>query len=285
VGYGDDVILTTPKELYSKIDPFVVERIRSIVTSSSSASTGTGSGTDSAALTAVRDASILVVNHTAALNNERALTVSGALSKSDGGPGGYLTINLATPGSLTASTGNDASTNHTHAVTASANPGAAASLLKSASDGGLSLTKLTTPLIDTSTGGLSLSPSNGVVTVNNTLAATTKLQAPLLDTASGNLSLAPASGTTVVTGTLSATTAVQTPLINTSSGVDLTIAPSDDLILSPTVVVIMDTGTRIDTGDFVSGTVGWRVDYDGTGDFRRLFADELTVEVFISAYG
>lgn len=80
---------------------------------------------------------------------------------------------------------------------------------------------------------------------------------------------------------VNATTNLRAPLIDSASG-DLTIAPADDLILSPDVDVIMDTDTRIGTGNFVSGMVGWRVDYDGTGDFRKLFADELTVEVFIS---
>lgn len=80
---------------------------------------------------------------------------------------------------------------------------------------------------------------------------------------------------------VNATTKLRAPLIDSAAG-DLTIAPADDLILSPDVDVIMDTDTRIGTGNFVSGMTGWRVDYDGTGDFRKLFADELTVEVFIS---
>jgi hypothetical protein len=97
-----------------------------------------------------------------------------------------------------------------------------------------------------------------------TVNATTKLRAPLIDSASGDLTIAPFDDLIL------------------SPFDDLILSPFDDLILSPNVDVIMDTGTRIGTGNFVSGMVGWRVDYDGTGDFRKLFADELTVEVFIS---
>lgn len=53
-----------------------------------------------------------------------------------------VTLNLNTPGTLSASSGNTAAGNHTHAVTASADPGAAESLLKTTSAGLLTLTGL-----------------------------------------------------------------------------------------------------------------------------------------------
>ena len=73
-----------------------------------------------------------------------SLTGTGAL-----GGGGTIaanrTITLNTPGTLTVSTTNASSTNHTHAITASANVSAGVeSLLKSTAGGGLTLATLTT---------------------------------------------------------------------------------------------------------------------------------------------
>lgn len=58
-------------------------------------------------------------------------------------------IALTTPGTITASTGNSSSGNHTHAITASDNPGASASILKTSASGYLQLVRL----------GLGVSPS------------------------------------------------------------------------------------------------------------------------------
>jgi len=63
------------------------------------------------------------------------------------GAGNGITVNaddvaLTTPGTLTVSSTNSASGNHTHAVTSSANPGAAASLLASDANGYLQLVRL-----------------------------------------------------------------------------------------------------------------------------------------------
>lgn len=49
------------------------------------------------------------------------------------------TVGLMTPGTLTVSSANVAAGNHTHAITTSSNPGAAANVLASAADGGLQL--------------------------------------------------------------------------------------------------------------------------------------------------
>lgn len=64
------------------------------------------------------------------------------------GPGAGITINaddvaLTTPGTLTVLTTNSSSGNHTHAITASANPGAASSILATDSNGRLIVTRLT----------------------------------------------------------------------------------------------------------------------------------------------
>jgi len=88
-------------------------------------------------------------NHTHSIDSTIArsainITGSGAL-----GGGGNLTadraVTLNTPGSLTATSTNSSATNHTHAVTASADVGTtpAESLLKSTSSGGLTLATLT----------------------------------------------------------------------------------------------------------------------------------------------
>ncbi|RMD65689.1 hypothetical protein D6833_02560 [Candidatus Parcubacteria bacterium] len=65
----------------------------------------------------------------------------------DVGAGAGITVNandvsLTTPGTLSVSSTNNASGNHTHAITASSNPGAAESLLKSDTSGGLTLQSL-----------------------------------------------------------------------------------------------------------------------------------------------
>ena len=93
-------------------------------------------------------------NHTHAADSTLArsnitITGTGAL-----GGGGDLTTNrtitLNTPGTLTVSSSNSSATNHTHAITASSNPLATESLLKTGSGGGLQLLKL----------GIGVSPAN-----------------------------------------------------------------------------------------------------------------------------
>jgi len=71
---------------------------------------------------------------------------SGGSVTLDVGAGDGITVNandvaLTTPGTLTYATGNSASGNHTHAVTASSNPGATASLLETDSNGYLQLVR------------------------------------------------------------------------------------------------------------------------------------------------
>lgn len=199
-------------------------------------------------------ATYVVISSDATLTNERSLAVSSALSLTDGGAGSSATIGMAAPGTLTASSTNVNTGNHTHTVTASAAPGAAESLLKSTSGGGLTLvtatatTKVTTPTIDTASGDLALSPASATVTTTNltgtgtlqgaTIIGTTKLRSPLIDTAAGNLSITPAGGTTAITGALTVsttaaiTTSVSTPLLTTASG-NLDISPAGDVVLDP----------------------------------------------------
>lgn len=111
--------------------------------------------------------------------NERVLTAGAGLTLTDGGAGttatlavgagSGITVNaddvaLTTPGTLTVSTSNNAATNHTHAITSSSNPGAAASLLASDASGFLTLVKLSTDtLTDKSGGNLTISPTGDVI--------------------------------------------------------------------------------------------------------------------------
>lgn len=97
---------------------------------------------------APKDAQYLTLAVNATLTNERVLTPGAGLTGADGGAGNTytlaigagdgITVNandvaLTTPGTLTVATGNVAAGNHTHAITTSSNPGAAASIL--ATDG------------------------------------------------------------------------------------------------------------------------------------------------------
>jgi hypothetical protein len=71
------------------------------------------------------------------------LTIAGGVSISLASPSGLQLVSnelsLTTPGTLTVSTTNAIGANHTHTITASSDPGAAEALLKSTTDGGLTL--------------------------------------------------------------------------------------------------------------------------------------------------
>jgi hypothetical protein len=88
----------------------------------------------------------------AGLTSERVLTGGNSLTLTDGGANGLATLDLDTPGTCTVSTGNSAPGPHTHAITSSSNPGAAAGILASDASGYLQLVRLgigiapTTPL-------------------------------------------------------------------------------------------------------------------------------------------
>ena len=71
---------------------------------------------------------------------------------SGGGTSGTVTVSLTEPGTLTASTGNAEAGNHTHAITASDNPGAAVSLLKTSAAGKLTVQVLEAAATTDSTG-------------------------------------------------------------------------------------------------------------------------------------
>lgn len=117
------------------------------------------------------------------LTQERVFTLAanGGLSGSDAGAGGAYTLTLGTPSTLTVSASNALSgANHSHAIASSSNPGAAASILASDASGILTLpqftatTKMRTPLIDTASGALTLTPATAVaITDGKTLNGST----------------------------------------------------------------------------------------------------------------
>jgi hypothetical protein len=108
-----------------------------------------------------------------------------------------------------------------------------------------------------------------------------KVTTPLIDTASGGLRLDPANGVTTNDGNLSFVGARQ---IDTDTG-SLTLSPAQTLVLSPDDnVAQLGPTTTLKTAHWASGFLGtgWGVTYDGNGDFRTLYADELHVAAFIA---
>ena len=62
---------------------------------------------------------------------------------------------------------------------------------------------------------------------------------------------------------------------------DLTLSPGDELIIDPSGnAMIINASVDISTNNFVSQSTGWNINYDGSADFRNLYADELFVKAF-----
>lgn len=126
---------------------------------------------DGAALDGIRSASLLALATNDALAQERVLNLSTAFSVVDGGAGSTYSVSLATPGTLSATSINNEAGSHTHAVTASDNPGAATAILKSDSAGTLTLptfvatTQVTTPKIENA-GNILIDPGSRLLKVD-----------------------------------------------------------------------------------------------------------------------
>ena len=194
---------------------------------------------DGAVLDGIQGSSLLALAVNDTLTNERALVLSNAFSVTDGGAGGNYGVALATPGTLSATSINNEAGAHSHAVDASDNPGAAASLLKSSAAGLLTLPQFT---------------------------ATTQVTTPTIDTASGDLSLSPATG--ITTGAqFTATTKVTTPLIDSTG--DLTLSPDG-------FDVILDASVNLVSSNYVSETAGFRLPSSGAADILSVTTNEMT---------
>lgn len=145
---------------YKSLQPYVVEDIRKVVTAAGAAGGGsvTQGVTDHGALTGLSDddhpqyltpirGDTRYIQSTRTLTAGAGLTGGGDLSADRTfavGAGLGITVNaddvaLTTPGTLTVSSTNSSTGNHTHAITSSAAPGAAASLLATTSAGLLTL--------------------------------------------------------------------------------------------------------------------------------------------------
>ncbi len=58
---------------------------------------------------------------------------------------------------------------------------------------------------------------------------------------------------------------------------------TNDLILNPTGGdVLLASNIHLSANNWISGTTGWGIQYDGDADFRNITADSLTVEAFIA---
>ncbi|OHE72087.1 MAG: hypothetical protein A2Z99_06090 [Treponema sp. GWB1_62_6] len=143
--------------------------------------TGTVDGVDLAGFNAAQFITLAV---DANMANERVLTGGGGLTLTDAGAGlaatlavgagDGLTVNaddvaLTTPGTLTVSSLNAAAGSHTHAVTSSSAPGAAAALLASDAGGGLDLTDFLSLTKDSI--GATQVDTSGIALLNTTVAA------------------------------------------------------------------------------------------------------------------
>lgn len=113
--------------------------------------------------TVVNVLNTLQENGVTVTKQNRTITAGNGLS-GGGDLSADRTISLQTPGTLTVATSNSAAGNHTHALTSSSNPGAAAALLASDASGFLTLVKLKTDtLADKSGGNLTIAPAGDIV--------------------------------------------------------------------------------------------------------------------------
>lgn len=131
----------------------------------------------------------------------------------------------------------------------------------------------------TTPGQLLSSTAQGDLTLRN--ATADRVTTPLLDTAAGSLRIDPAGGLTIHDGDMQF---VGARAITTDTG-SLTLSPAQTLVLSPDDnVAQLGPTTTLKTAHWASGFLGtgWGVTYDGNGDFRTLYADELHVAAFIA---
>ena len=209
-----------------------------------------------------------------------ASTVAGAgLTHSSGilavGAGNGLTVAadsvaLTTPGTLAVSSSNNAAGSHTHAITSSSNPGAAAAILATSAVGALTLS-----------GELQLygNPSSAALHFRGGTTDTLVYQdGSYLRLDADSLSSAVLISTT---GIVTLANRLSTPLIVAAS--HLTLTPTNDLVLSPgSNLAKLASGKTLQSDGYVSQLTGMRVTYDGQGDFRYIFVDELHAKAFIA---
>ena len=191
------------------------------------------------------------------------------------GAGLGITVNtndvaLTTPGTLTVATSNSSTGSHTHDITTSSAPGAAAAILASTAAGGLTLVTLTTTGAISGAANTNTSHVLGYATIGYTgyagyagFAAT-----PFATAASYALLQDATDGDTFLN------TATGRAIYHRVANANVMVMDSAGLKFS--------SAKNIGTDNYSSQITGWRVDYSGGGDFRYLFVDEMHAKTFIA---
>ena len=222
------------------------------------------------------------------------------------GEGAGLTVSadaiaLTTPGTLTVATSNTATGSHTHAITSSANPGTAASILATDSNGVTRLVKFevgtqaasppaltfwggnsigTNPDIEASTNMLVVAQDSMYFGIDSDASGTAAIFAWQTNsrTSTGDeLMRLSEAGLLTVTGT-----GVRASQIDTAAGA-LTLAPVTDVTFTPgSNLVKLSANVSLQSANYASQTTGMRLTYSGQGDFRYIYTDELHAKAFIA---
>jgi hypothetical protein len=229
---------------------------------------------------------------------------SGGLALADSVAGNGLGISskvlaLGTPSTLSHSSTNATTINsHTHSITSSSNPGAAASLLASDASGYLTLVRLTAsdrvraPLIDTASGNLVLDSASGIVQVDDDLlvdqdvavtrhlqVATDVLRVDATNKAIGvNVTPDGAAALDIRAGT----TSDHSQRIKQISGQTGRLWRVEST--SGQELIVLDSVGNLQSGNpgFVSGLTGWRITPTGDAEFNDgKFRGELHATVFV----
>ena len=161
-------------------------------------------------------------------------------------------------------------------ITPSSAPGAAAAILRTDASGVLSLVNLVTPLISTGT------------SVNMIVAP------------GGDLTLAPVGGDTFVTGFFKVTgnanvtgdldvdtsvygnVSVITPIITNTSTLAITSTGGNITLDSSADMIHILSNNNLQTDNFASELLGWRMTYSGELDARYIYSEQMKVKLFIA---
>ena len=167
-------------------------------------------------------------------------------------------LHLRTPSSLDATTANTVTDvlGHTHKVTTGSARGLSASTVNAEGTGA----------------ALARADHRHAITAYSDLA-----------TYPGHLAKADTSGDSTW-HKITLTDRLRTSLIDSATGTSLTIAPAQDINLSPggTARVRATSGVRLQADNYVSQTTGWAIGYNGAADFRYVYTDELHAKAFIA---
>ena len=228
------------------------------------------------------------------------LQISTGLMLADAVAGAGLTITskviaVGTPTTLTVSTTNSVSgTTHSHAITSSSNPGAAASLLASDASGQLTLVNLlanttTFALVNTTATtvnfagaatALNMGAATGTTTINNATLAlgasaitSTQTTVALLNTTVTTLNFAGAS-TTINMGAAGAT-------VNLGATANVVFGTDAAINRKAANVLAFGAGDAVQSASFTSGLTGWAINDTGNAEFNNISArGEMRTSVF-----